>query len=550
VRQAVLFYPGMEKIIAGGATILVEIGPHPALTPAVAAAFDAPGLLIAPTLKRDRQDSANLLGCLASLFVSGAPLNKERLFWRPEARKTALPLYPFRRERYWLEPNGMFDLAPETYSLMTHAGSQEDLPELPELHPLLGKALAYTSRKAVFETRLKTSSPWTDHRVLDATVFPGTAYLEMAARGFAALNGQSWRAVEIKEMVYERPLLLSYREEKTLQLTLENTSNGKAGAKFKITSGGDNPITYCRGRIMAAGEPQAQVALPDELARREMEMKASLLYGELRLRGLEYGARFANVRELWLGQPGSGEALGRVALAPAAAGSQPDPHQNAVLLDSCLHVFGAALGTLSGLETSGAFVPATIQGVTLRGELPAQVWSHVRISASRDGQAALANIRILSDEGALLAELANLELRRTLTMGSQAGRAAQGGDKAASSQAFKTRSQLLEALQPLGRQARISQLSKWLSTEIKDTLGQAAEGLNIDQLPPSTAFLEIGLDSLLVTELQRRIQEKLEFRFKPMQGLGYQSIESLAEFLLDEVLYADKKSQVPVSEPA
>jgi acyl carrier protein len=94
-------------------------------------------------------------------------------------------------------------------------------------------------------------------------------------------------------------------------------------------------------------------------------------------------------------------------------------------------------------------------------------------------------------------------------------------------------------LSPLTRRERVGLLSKWLTSEIKDTMGQAADGLSLDKLPPSTAFLEIGLDSLLITELQRRIQEKLEFRFKPMQGLDYQSIESMANYILTEVLAND-----------
>jgi hypothetical protein len=107
----------------------------------------------------------------------------------------------------------------------------------------------------------------------------------------------------------------------------------------------------------------------------------------------------------------------------------------------------------------------------------------------------------------------------------------------------------VEQLKPLNKRERVALLSKWLTAEIKDTMGQAAEGLNIEKLPPSAAFLEIGLDSLLVTELQRRIQEKMEFRFKPMQGLDYQSIESMAEFIHDDILVVSLDGAVPEKAP-
>jgi hypothetical protein len=330
-------------------------------------------------------------------------------------------------------------------------------------------------------------------------------------------------------MTFEMPLMLSYREEKKVYLTLEQTANGKGDTKFTIS--GDGGITFCRGRIVASTKPQEQVTLDAELAGRDSEMKIGVFYGELRSRGLEYGARFANVRELWLGPTGSGEAFGRI------RNDEPIPFHNAVVLDACLQVFGGALATLDDIQQPGAFVPATVTSISFVGELPAEVWSHVKVSSAPNGRGAIATIRVLDMEGNVLAKLENLELRRTMTL-ALGKRAGVDPSKSAANQIFKSRAHAVEQLKPLNKRERVLLLSKWLNAEIRDTMGQAAEGLNIEKLPPSAAFLEIGLDSLLVTELQRRIQEKMEFRFKPMQGLDYQSIESMAEFIHDEILAA------------
>jgi acyl carrier protein len=173
----------------------------------------------------------------------------------------------------------------------------------------------------------------------------------------------------------------------------------------------------------------------------------------------------------------------------------------------------------------------------------------VKINSGKDGRAALVEIHVLNDQGELLAEVKSLELRNTLNLTStkQSNTAAGAAGKVSTSLSSKSRAQLIEFMRPLSRQERIAELVNWLTIEIKDTMGQAAEGLNLDSLPPSTIFLEIGLDSLLVTELQRRIQEKLEFRFKPMQGLNYQSVETLAGFIYDEVLSVDLEAAVPAA---
>lgn len=548
VRQAVLFHKGIQTMVEAGCTVLVEIGPHPALIPAVVTAFESPSLQTIPTLRRDKKDDANLLGSLSALYVNGAPLKWEHLFSGPGSHRVSLPLYPFRREKYSLNLEGVVDLPPDAFPLMEPSASAEaqteELPELPEaLHPLLGTVVSRTSRKTVFETGLKTTTPWTDHRVLDHTIFPGVGYLEMAMRGFAAISGQGWRPGLLKDVSFERPLMLSYKEEKKVRLTLEQAVSGKGSTRFTISAGDDNGAVYCRGRIAPLDEAPKQVNMNEELSRRESEMAIGSFYGELRNRGLEYGARFANVRELWQGKPGSGEAFGRVTEASAATSQGSDPFRNAVLLDACLQVFGAALASHAKMDQPGAYVPATVQSITMQRELPAQVWSHASISTNGNKNAALAGIRVLDDQGTLLVEFNHLELRRTLSLSSGAST---GKAKGFANPYFKSRAHLIEVMVPMSKRERVALLSKWMAAEIKDTMGQAADGLNIEQLPPSAAFLEIGLDSLLVTELQRRIQERLEFRFKPMQGLDYQSIESMAEFILNEVLSADlEKSAVP-----
>ncbi len=155
----------------------------------------------------------------------------------------------------------------------------------------------------------------------------------------------------------------------------------------------------------------------------------------------------------------------------------------------------------------------------------------------------------MDDAGIVLVEFKDLELRHTdgLSAGKSVGRPVGAVSAGFIGLAAKSRAELIELLRPVARPQRVRELSKWLTAEIKDTLGQAAEGLDLESLPPNAAFLEIGLDSLLVTELQRRIQEKLAFRFKPMQGLDNQTIESMAEYLHDEVLAAGLNAEPAVS---
>src|SRR5205085_4590143 len=124
----------------------------------------------------------------------------------------SLPVYPFRTDTHWLRV-AETPVAPAKVKR--------------DLHPLIGQIVSEGPRSAVFEVTLTASHPWVGHRILDATVFPGTAYLEMAARGFAATKGDDWRSVVLRDVRFERPLILAYGKPKKAQLTLEQLSTAK-----------------------------------------------------------------------------------------------------------------------------------------------------------------------------------------------------------------------------------------------------------------------------------------------------------------------------------
>jgi acyl transferase domain-containing protein len=533
VRQPVLFHEGMAKIIEAGCSVLVEIGPHPALTTAITAAFDMKKTRCVATLIREQDDVARILETLAALYVAGAPANLDRVFWSADYRRVSLPLYPFRRDKHWLR---------EELGLQ----GEQEIKTAParQVHPVLGRVVSIGSRRALFETSLSATQPWVDHRIMGSTVFPGTAYLEMAARGFAVSKDADWQSLVLRDVLFERPIVLAYRKTKKLNLTVETrAANGVTGeATFVVSAAGEGATeNHCRGRIVTAGEQPEQFSVQIELGRMKSKLNVGQFYGELRNAGFEYGASFSTIRELWLGEPGSGEAIARVTASANPDMPEDHPYRHSTVLDGCLQVTRAALLTVGEAEICGTFVPKSIKSVAMARELPSQAWCHVTVRTNEADRSVLASMRVISDAGDVLVHLVDLDMRQIARLSLARG----DGAPAASERTFASREELVASLTKLPARERVGVVSKWLVAEIKDILGQAAEDIDLDNLDPSTAFVEIGLDSLLVTELQRRIQEKLEFRFKPMQGLDYQSIETLAEYLLKEVLFAEPASAAP-----
>ncbi|WP_438001783.1 type I polyketide synthase [Sorangium sp. So ce185] len=101
VRDRVLFWPAVERLLEDGHGIFLELSAHPALLPSVddAARRAERQALTLASLRRDRGERQAMLEALAALYAEGRPVDWARLH-PGRARCVPAPTYPWQRQRF------------------------------------------------------------------------------------------------------------------------------------------------------------------------------------------------------------------------------------------------------------------------------------------------------------------------------------------------------------------------------------------------------------------------------------------------------------------
>ena len=105
-RSVVQFGPAIARLLAGGAQLFLEIGPHPVLGLAVAQCAEAAGrtVCLVPSMRRDADEVEVLLASLGALHARGVELDLPRLFGAGPRLRADLPRHPWHRQRHWQAP--------------------------------------------------------------------------------------------------------------------------------------------------------------------------------------------------------------------------------------------------------------------------------------------------------------------------------------------------------------------------------------------------------------------------------------------------------------
>ncbi len=107
-RAPVRFADSITTLRELGCEILLELGPQPTLTGMVRRCLpEDPTVACIASLRRGQDDWRPLLDGLANLSMRGVPIDWAAYDADYPRCKVSLPTYPFQRQRYWLEADGL-----------------------------------------------------------------------------------------------------------------------------------------------------------------------------------------------------------------------------------------------------------------------------------------------------------------------------------------------------------------------------------------------------------------------------------------------------------
>ncbi|OTA94899.1 hypothetical protein M434DRAFT_70407 [Hypoxylon sp. CO27-5] len=404
LESPVLFTTGMEKLLEfqGPNTVLVEVGPHSALSGPVRQTLGhlkAQQTSYVPTLVRNEDDSKALLSTAGQLFCKGLAVRFDSI--NPTGRVlTNLPSYPWNHStKYWYESRVSRDYRGRLFPQHPIVGSR--VFEASQVHPSWRNMLRLDD------------IPWCrDHKIGNDVVFPGTGYLAIAAEATRQLSGA--QDVTFRQVTIASALILGIETIETIismhphKLT---NSLDSSWYDFTISSYDERSNSWtkhCFG-LVRAGSDQ----LPEQnkhIAHLPREVDTAYWYQAMRSVGLNYGPQFQGLGRI------STHLIHNVAVADLRldAVPEPEPEDGAIYYfhpatsDACLQLLSAAAARGQGRLFHRKAVPTYIGEAYFKSPS-----GSITVEASADTMpngAILGNCVGVDDTKAVVMELKDVKL--------------------------------------------------------------------------------------------------------------------------------------------
>jgi acyl transferase domain-containing protein len=450
------------------------------------------------------------------LYIQGVTVDWSGFNQDYSHEKVELPTYPFQRQRYWIETE------------KNYFQKKQPLFRGKILHRLLGEKLylAGLEKQHRFESQISASEPayLSHHRIFEQAILPATAYLEIALA--AGLNRWKSPKLLVEDVVLQRGLILPEDELKTVQTILTPLEN--EAYQFQIFSqeqkdNQDEPtwILHGSGKISSAKTDTIPLSIDLEkyLTECEQSIEITAYYQKYKQRGMDYGASFQGIQQLW---KGSKQAVGKIKLSPELVEQATDYQLHPALLDAAFQVIGAAM---EEIDSDQIYLPVGMKKMRVYCNPKKEVWAIISIK----GQALESDITLVDEQGILVAQIEGLKLMVTKAQAFLHSLLEIFG----SSESLN-RADFLEELQQVPISDRQSMLLSYLRKQVANVLGLRDSQIDVEQ-----SLTELGLDSLMGVEIRNKIISQLKIEVPVANFIEGYNIDKLSKLLLEELVLKD-----------
>ncbi len=403
LRDPVLFAPTVDQLVADGHRLFFELSPHPVLVPDISAVIGGQGAAVG-SLRRAQSDLTSMRVAAGELWAAGYPLDWESILPSRRRAHPPLPLYPFQRQRHWLDATLPLDGAPPA-----RGGRQETG------HVLLGHHVesSATPGTHIFQTAidLRLVPFLADHRIGETVIYPAAAYLEMVTAGTSAAFGAG--SYRIEDVEFKRALVLAPDAPRVLQLVLTTQIDGSIS--FRVSSedsaAGASQWTPCAtGRVVRSHEQDggpAVVALDPLRGPATEVISGDQHYDTMTRLGLSYGRAFRTVSQAWRGD---GVALGRLELRPTA-GVTANLTVHPAVLDGAFQLLAAAIPReIVDVADEDVWVPVGVREMRVFGDRPIS-WARAQ-TYPVDGGRLEGDVVLMDEDGSVVVDVRGLRVQR------------------------------------------------------------------------------------------------------------------------------------------
>ncbi|WP_437515469.1 SDR family NAD(P)-dependent oxidoreductase [Sorangium sp. So ce1099] len=397
LREPVQFAAAVEAAIGDGHRLFLEVGPHPVLSASIEqclAAAKAAGHAVA-TLRRGKEERRCLLQALGALYTQGVSVAFEALY-RGGGRCVSLPLYPWQRQRYWVDP------APEKAGPSRAAASR---------HPHLGAhQVSARTGEHIWEVVLdpEVLPLLREHRAHGLPLVP----ISLIADLVLSAAGDLWSSgtALVQKCTLEAPWILPDEGRRSGQLVLVSQPDDRL--LFELFSAPDGDGAWQRhasGEVVRApatqGAFEVRQSLTEIRARCREETTGQDHEAQLRGRGLSLGGPFRCLANVWRRD---GEALARIRLPEPGASPVAGFRIHPALLEAGLR---ALVSAMRATDAAALLLPDRIEHLGLHGRVSAAAWCHALLRDRGGDGTWTGDVRLLDEDGRVLVEISGLRVR-------------------------------------------------------------------------------------------------------------------------------------------